>query len=120
MVRLLRGSGTRPTLVVSAAPQDATTPTVRGHRVIATGDTTSRTEYGSVKKHSREFKQKMEEVLLEDEIQHVIQNLTQFSHNRYIIGCNEGSLLKSAWMVCNRTSLLLFVCCWDSRSVIIS
>ena len=85
MVRLLRGSGTRPTLVVSSAPHtDVTTPTARGHRV-ANGDrgrACGAGGHGSVKKHSREFKEKMEQVLLEDERQRVIQQLTRFSQNR--------------------------------------
>lgn len=90
MVRLLRGSGTRPTLVVSSAPRtDATTPTPRGHRV-ANGDRGRATGHGSVKKHSREFKEKMEQVLLEDERQRVIQQLTRFSQNRYNILYIDG------------------------------
>lgn len=84
MVRLLRGSGTRPTLVVSSAPhEDVATPTTRGQRV-TTGDRGHAAGHGSVKKHSREFKEKMEQVLMEDERQQVIQQLTRFSQNRYI------------------------------------
>lgn len=80
VVQLLRGSGTRPTLVVSSAPQDMTTLPGGGHR----GSTThiSHPGHGSVKKHSKEFKEKMEQVLLEDERRHVIHQLTKFSQNK--------------------------------------
>ena len=95
MVRLLKGSGTRPTLVVSSAPHaDVTTPTTRGHR-IANGDRGHASGYGSVKKHSREFKEKMEQVLLEDERQRVIQQLTRFSQNRYIDDNITGAYSKN-------------------------
>lgn len=84
VVRLLRGSGTRPTLVVSSAPQGMSTPSVGGRRASAadTSQTSRPADYSSMKKHSQEFREKMEQVLLEDERQVVIRKLTRFSQNR--------------------------------------
>ena len=90
MVRLLKGSGTRPTLVVSSATQDMATPPGGGHRSSATythggprPPPSTRHGYQSAKKHSKDFKEKMEEVLLEDEKRHVVEQLTRFSQTRF-------------------------------------
>ena len=84
VVRLLRGSGTRPTLVVSSVPQGMSMPSVGGRRASAvdTSQPSHSTDHGSMKKHSQEFREKMEQVLLDDERQEVIKKLTRFSQNR--------------------------------------
>ena len=58
----------------------AATPPMRGSE---RGTAMAGVGHASVKKHSKEFKEKMEQVLLEDEKQHVIHHLTRYSQNRY-------------------------------------